>query len=617
MLAPTVPSLSRKFPWIALWVCGLWWLSREFFGPGDHDGIFYSGEAFRHLMPTHFEKDIFFNSTTQGNYSIFGLAYAQAIQFMDFGLAAWFMSLGGRLVWISGAWFLSRTLSKNLPESQRVAVLAVLLLLSSTYDGVGFFKSGEAVVTSRNWAEGLVLLAISQAVNRRRLWAWLLSTLALTLHPLMALPGLVIVWGLETPRIRSFTGWIGGSAIILAAAFQLDPIDRLFTTFDDIWWQIISDRNVYITPTQWPLHRISATLFLLVLCLYVAKHEIEASYRRLAQVVGYLTVIDLALWLIGVTFHNVLLVQLQLWRVLWIAQLLIPALWIRTLRPWSQWQAPDAVHVVLILAALISLSWSIHIGVLIGIWVIHPRARAFFAAHPLLARPSVIAASATFLLTLPAIYPDIVIHLFLFSQTTATYPTLLALCQEPVVTLPTLALVAALTHYLPKRHLTQPLIAVCLVGCGLYGAIDQWQKSQEPLADVRPLQSLIPPGASVYWDQGVIHTWLVLHRASYISFQQGSGAIFSRPLALEFVRRMRFLDEMGIHESGGRLGESSAPNSANPVGLCQDRALDFLLLQGSHPQATRQIPHPYAPYADPVLSIFDCAQLRHGFAPSR
>jgi hypothetical protein len=113
----------------------------------------------------------------------------------------------------------------------------------------------------------------------------------------------------------------------------------------------------------------------------------------------------------------------------------------------------------------------------------------------------------------------------------------------------------------------------------------------------------------------LIHTWLVLNRASYASFQQGAGAIFSRQLTIEITRRLNFIAEMGIQESGGR--RLDVTRATHPSGLCADVALDFLLLQGQYPDATHQIPHPYAPYTDPTLSIFDCAQIRRTTTPPR
>lgn len=605
----------NSLPWLMVWVMATWWLSREFFGPDDHDGIFYSGEALRRLWPHLFAGDIFFQGTTQGNYSVFGLIYAQLIHLFDLHPAALLMSWGGRLLWIIGACALTLQLTHSLTAPHRLAALALLMLLPSTYDGIGFFKFGEAVVSSRNWAEGFILLAVSQAIRGRRWVAWVSAGTALAFHPLMALPGMVIVWSLHAPRWRNAVG-ITGILLILAAGFGgLDPFQRLFMTFDTAWWQVISSRNTYITLATWPLPRITSVLAMLALCGYVAWVEKTPLFRRLAKAIGLLILLDLFLWILGIHFRNVLLTQLQLWRVLWLGQLLVPALWVRTLRPWENWQTPDWIHALLVMAALIGLSWSIHLCMLLGLSVTHPKIRTLLLTRPPLARACVLASVAPLFLTLPAIYPEIVIHLFLFSQTSAAFPTLLTFFQEPIATLPTLALLAWLTEKTPFRAPIRAAIACGLAGCSWYAMAHQWQETHQPVPNVQSIQAIVPPGAVVYWDQGLIHTWLVLNRASYASFQQGAGAIFSRQLTIEITRRLNFIAEMGIQESGGR--RLDVTRATHPSGLCADVALDFLLLQGQYPDATHQIPHPYAPYTDPTLSIFDCAQIRRTTTPPR
>lgn len=608
---------KAPWPWWIIWILATWWLSRHFSGPSDHDGIFYSGEAFRRLMPDNFANDIFFQGATQGNYSVFGWVYAQLVALSGLYPAALWMSLGGRLLWAIGAYTLAASLTRDRlhhsPFHHGMA-LALIMLLPSAYDGMGFFKFGEAVVSSRNWAEGFILLAVAQAIGGRQWAAWLLAGTAMAFHPLMALPGMVIVWSLYAPRWRNAVGIIGVLLILAAGLSGLDPFQRLFMTFDTAWWQVVSNRNAYITLATWPLPRITSILAMLVLCGYVARVEKTPVFRRLAKAIGLLILLDLCLWILGIYFRNVLLTQLQLWRVLWLGQLLVPALWVRTLRPWASWQTPDWIHVLMVMAALIGLSWSIHLCMVLGLSVTHPKIRTFLRTRPPLARACVLASVAALLLTLPAIYPDIIIHLFLFSQTSAAFPALFALCQEPIVTLPTLACLAWLTTKLPFRITARAAIACGLAGCSLYTVFHQWQEAREPLPNVQSIQALIPPGAVVYWDQGLIHTWLILNRASYASFQQGSSAVFSRDLAIEMTRRMNFLGAMGIQEGGGR--QISIATEPNFSGLCRDSTLDFVLMQGDHPGATHKIPHPYAPYTDPTLSIFDCAQLRRASAPS-
>jgi hypothetical protein len=69
----------------------------------------------------------------------------------------------------------------------------------------------------------------------------------------------------------------------------------------------------------------------------------------------------------------------------------------------------------------------------------------------------------------------------------------------------------------------------------------EWQRFVErglevPAAEL-PFAGQLPPGASVFLDDSLLASWMLLHRADYYAREQGSGLLFNRRTSLEFERR--------------------------------------------------------------------------------
>ena len=89
------------------------------------------------------------------------------------------------------------------------------------------------------------------------------------------------------------------------------------------------------------------------------------------------------------------------------------------------------------------------------------------------------------------------------------------------------------------------VVMAAVVGVALIpAALSQWDarspwikylKSSEP--PPAALSALLPAGASVYWESGLEMLWLRLKRASYFSYDQGTGAMFYRDTAMTYQHR--------------------------------------------------------------------------------
>jgi hypothetical protein len=77
-----------------------------------------------------------------------------------------------------------------------------------------------------------------------------------------------------------------------------------------------------------------------------------------------------------------------------------------------------------------------------------------------------------------------------------------------------------------------------------------YQKAVEARSDYDELRSLIEPGEPIYWEGDHMVPWHVLRQESYFSCQQGTGAIFSRELALDYAARYDVFKSIGPLEFG-------------------------------------------------------------------
>lgn len=115
------------------------------------------------------------------------------------------------------------------------------------------------------------------------------------------------------------------------------------------------------------------------------------------------------------------------------------------------------------------------------------------------------------------------------------------------------------------------------------------------LAWVQQLREQIPRQAVVMSDRGVGWSWFVLHRSFYASHVQIFGTVFSRGNALEGARRRQFLCGIQPRFCENPTSELDSASSTSPLSdkdvrrLCQDYALDYLILRGVFSEADRII----------------------------
>lgn len=620
-----------------LWLMGIWWLASQYQGfVRIDDGLLYSLDAMRRLMPESLAGDLFFWGSSQGDFSLFGWIYAELARWIGLKPAGLVMFMVGRVAWGIGCVWLVGGLWRQAHEQARWMSLVLMLLLPTAYDGFGMLTYAGNEVTPRCWAEACILWALVFHGQQRVIGSWLLGALALLLHPLMALPGLGLLWLLQ-PKWKFVAVLAVVVAVVVGGTWlELGPFKNTLAVFDDAWWHTVVVVVDYALVPTWPL-LIWVQAAVCGGLLWVAwRRATDPWIQRLSLSLLVLMVVMLGLaWWASWT-RNVLWVQLQPWRVLWLVKLLAPALWVGTLPPWRTWRASMGCHVGLIVAGLLAPAWPWVVGLVAGGATLRwPRIRQVMDSQQRLGGWVIGVSVMLGLMVVGLRYPMYLGDARAYQMNEVIAPVLVAVAHESVwALLLTLALVAGVfrAQTLGALRWCVGLSGVPLLAC-IYVLAGQVRVATDVSDEAQLLQKVIPPGSVVHWDAGVYSTWFSLNRSEYVSYPQGLTALFSREAAMEFRRRLSTVTEAGILGQGERINGAGlkpllvpdeiqavlpllqqvrllkSPAMNRTMGpdhlrvLCQDAMLNFVLLTGDIEEADQRVAYGSG---GEVISVFKC-----------
>ena len=461
----------------------LWLATRRYFGT-VFDGRFYMVEALNALHPGRFAEDLYFKFGSQGKFSVFTQLYLPLLRAFGVGPTAMILTIVGQLFWLFALLRLARSLVGG-----RVMWLSAAMVIGLLQIYAGGFGYGESYVTPRLFAEAFVMLALALLPSSRP-WAFVLLGLSAAIHPLMTLPGVAVAFvylALSRPIWWAVMAAAAGLAAGLGLA-GVEPFSNLFRTIDPAWFAIINIRSDYCLLTNWSadffVHALSVIAWA-VAALAMAGRE----HRRFLIAILLVGVGGLACTFLGGDLaHNVLVVEIQPWRSMWLLQLV------------------SHIYTPVVLMALV--------------------ARTRFDSFRLGA-----------LLTLGLILVSSVARLVRNPNSADFTPVSLALM------IAGLAVIAA-GLLLEQKH-ERIVLAFALAGVALIPvALLRWDartpwirylESPEPAP--KDLAALLPEKASVYWEGGLEMLWLRLQRPSYFSCDQGTGALFYRATAMAYKHR--------------------------------------------------------------------------------
>jgi hypothetical protein len=630
----TVHDMSRidRHPvgWSWLLACvglmGLWMLARPYTGV-RHDGVLYLGQIYLRLQPEIFKRDLFFAYGSQDQYSLFSSICAYVHQWLgQEGSQFLVLLLSHCVLMLAAAWLL-----KPLGTvAYRVLGLVALAVMPHFYGGMGIFSYAETFVTARTLAEPIGLVALALLVHGHRLGAAMAAVAAALLHPLMALPVLVVGWLAMVQEDRRWL-WLSVPAAVMTSAIAIagvGPAANLSRRYDDAWLAVVQTANPFVFPLGWAASSWALVVGVL-LFLHLGGRLLPFPLARLSRAASLGATLLMVVSILGSdVLHNILLTQLQLWRALWVAHLLaivlLPAV------VWRLWSlgGPWRTVAVAIAAAAVALTAE---------WPSSPLILAWVLALCLLARMKLAALGGrewTWLLTANIAVMLLLSALLLLSNLRQLLHKGVDLDVSVIAwslaTTPLLVLALAWwtlerTGSLPRPRLWGGILALGLL---VTGAAD-WDRRTDTqrIVEARPgtphpFALKTEPDSQIYWGESLNHTWAMLGRVSYFTDHQGSGVLFERQTAMEFERRRQVFSKLSFQrqicmmlaglEQNPNWAAECVPDVELVIEVCRtDRGPDYLVFPFALPRGS-VASWTLAPGDAPPTSyhLHDCAKLR-------
>jgi hypothetical protein len=565
---------------VALMLVTLWLVMHGYHGITG-DGQIYAFQAFAKLHP-QFASDLYLQNTSQDQFTLFSPFYAWCIDLLGLETAARLLTFLFTLWFLAAAWSFASAVAGR--ECAWLAV-ALLLIIAGDYGAAGVFRILDPFLTARLPAEALVITALACYVRGMKRLSLVLVLGSLLIHPLMALPGLLLVIGLGLPIRWSIAGMIGGIFTTLAialVAIYLAPTSNVLAIIDAPWLEVVRERSQFLFLQLWSIHDwdVNAQPFIsLGLTAFAVADE---RIRKLCAAAALVGTAGLAVAFIGDLIGPVaILVQGQAWRWVWISVLVGAALVPFTaLQVWrdekcgplcalllvSGWTLPGIDGTICVLLALILwltraqigsplaiyFRWtSAALGIAMVVWVLVKIRAGVSLQGPLSDAPLAVLLSAVVWWGIGASRPrcvPLLLPTMLIAVSICAYPTAFKQVH-------TLATAAQIQEFSDWATFIPPTSTVLVA----------------PTHDV---------GAFV---------WFTLNRPNYLALDQSSGVVFSRTTALEVRRRSALLLPLmdpdwkilsSLRKSGGR-GKNQAvtrPLTAeNLIQVCTDPQLGFVI----------------------------------------
>lgn len=618
---------------IFLLLLAFWFFSHPYQGLWE-DGIFYAVQALAHLSPEAYRNDLFFLYGSQDSFTLFSPLYAAFIRLLGLDGAMLTLLLLGHTLWIGAAMLLAGRMLRGFPFWLG---LALIVAMPRTYSAIPL-EYAEPYLTPRLIAEGLTLLSIALLLRGKRLASLAALAAAFTMHPLMALAGAAFVGlylGRDKPKVALGIGALASAVMLLLAWSGVSPFGRLFATMDTEWMQLAVARAPLVFWDEWRHEEryeewINSSLLAFSLLAAAGSAANGAARRAFLLPLGIGAAGLLLFWLGTSLFHNVLLIQLQTWRWLWLTQLFsyLAAAWLAG----KFWQRGWASRLLLLgfLTAWLTLAT---IGGPLSVLVC-----GLFIWHTRRGKPIVISEGlATLLYLLPVLAAAWwLANLWLEATSLALMKTLgratvefgflwlLVFLRAGGSVIAVLIFLAVWRYGADRRKPVHLATAGCVVFLLMLSLVfwnrqdpRQHYYAQQALRDPIPSFSrAIPVGAVVYWEDDVQMAWFGLGRASYSSLAQTVGLIFNRQTAIEGKRRVNHLAALGVNDgiftASGDRGTLPEKTFAGLVHVCHDPALDYVILSKDFGKGV--IEQHFEKMTGKYFYLYDCSQLRSNFA---
>jgi len=580
---------------LTLGLVALWSVTHPYKGlKGDAE--LYAVQAMARIHPG-LATDIFLLTGSQDKYTIFSPMYAWFVSWLGLTAAALTLSLSFKVWLFAAAWALARAVSNG-----RTACLAVALLMiaDGAYGGYGVFRYAEDWLTARSFAEALAVSAIALHFHNFKAIGLLTAVFALFVHPIMALPGLLVLVCLRfSLRINLAVAALG---VLFAFGVSLwvlrGPASAgLLTVLDPPWLEIVRERSIFLFPQLWKSADWETNGRPLLCLTLTAMALWDTRIRALCIAAGLVGATGLAIaFIAGAIGHLAIIIQAQAWRWMWITCFLSVLLVAPTAAAICRDRRCGPVTVLLLVSGWV-LPPANGISCLVlalFIWSMRDRIDTRTAVH-LRWIAGAVGITMVALVALNswniAFAPDV--------GSRGEASSIARLRDLTVLQVP--ALVAALLafYWIPvtRSAVLLTLIIVSLSVCSaifvpkaLKGVLRDGALTEiNAFADWR---KVIPPASNVFVapvHYSAAFAWFTLQRPSYSSVNQSAGVVFSRATAMEIQRRSQVLlpvldPNWRLRTSGtGTLANDATQRGSRPlteeklVSVCRDPQLGFVV----------------------------------------
>jgi hypothetical protein len=580
----------------ALLLVTLWLLMHGYHGLTG-DGQIYALQAFARLHP-QLRADLYLQNTSQDQFTLFSPLYAWCIGLLGLENAARLLTLVFTVWLLAATWSFVRVIT-----GRDAAWLAVsfLLIVAGDYGGSRVFQIVDPFLTARLPAEALIATALACHVSGMQRLSLVLALGALLVHPLMALPGLLLIVCLRLSVRMGVIGAIGGIIATLAVAIvttNLPMASHELTVMDAPWLDVVRERSQFLFLQLWSIHDWDINAQPFISLGFTAVAVADERIRKLCAAAALVGAAGLAVAFIGGLIGPVaILVQGQAWRWVWIAVLigavLVP---VTASQVWRDEACGPLCALSLVLGwtmpgiggsacmALALIIWltrvqissrlgthfrsvSAALGVAIGVWI-------FVKFWVILSAPTPLSGHAPsgevqirdiFALKTPAVLLGALTWRGIRAGRKAWVPALLS----------TMLLVLSICTFPAAFKQTHKLSATADIH-----EFADWENAIPPTSTV-----LVAPPR----DAGAF-VWFTLGRPNYAGLNQSSGVVFSRTTTLEVRRRSEVLLPLmdpewkiltGLRaKSGGdrqNKGTTRPLTAKNLVQVCGDPELGFVV----------------------------------------
>lgn len=578
---------------LTLMLVVLWALMHHYQGFA-RDGELYAVQASARLNPA-MRADVYLANSSQDRYSIFSLVYASLISALGLQSAELLLFVLCTVGFLTAAWALTRELS-----SSDAAWLAIAMLISTTgfYGAYAIFHYSESYLTARSVAEAMVVAALAAHFHGWRRLGLSIAVAALVIHPLMALPGLLLLICLWLPIPKAAIATAAGivSTLLIALIAVYAPA-RSLTVMDPSWLEVVLERSHFLFLKYWALSDWEVQLRPF-LCLTLSALVIDDErVRRLCAAAMLVGAAGLAVALIAGTIGPVaILLQGQAWRWFWVTGFVSVLLLAPTaLRMWRDDQCGPLCITLLVAGWTFEpVDGTLLIALALGLWLLRPRIDDRTGKYLSWAGFSLIAIIVVW--AFATSWP-----LFTTVPVGKSQEGLLIDRLRGVLGLKISAVFFFAIFWCWIRSSGSPRIAavVCvllaaslvLILPGAFGQLGTVGTRAE-IAEFAQWRNAIPPASNVLVvpaKNSASFVWFTLGKPSYLSVDQSAGVVFSRATALEIRRRSEvltpvmepdfmILSQMAQEARGIKLENQTRPlTSQSLVEICGDPLLGFVI----------------------------------------